>query len=161
MVKLLTVFPFDHNVQDNEGRTALWYAMYYKQLAVFNALLRAGAAAQVVANGHSALCIAAQEGLTDFVAVLLERCASAALCEADGTTPLMHTAWCSDRAMARMPLNAEADAHATNTRGEGALLYATMRNDGTWSGSCWRPVPTSISATCVAMRRCTLPPGSA
>ncbi|MBK1840939.1 ankyrin repeat domain-containing protein [Azospirillum sp. YIM B02556] len=78
-------------------------------------------------NGKTLLMIAAEQGLTDAVRVLLERHARTDLRTSDGATAVMYAAWGGHDAVVRALADGGADLDTTNSDGKTALMAAAAR----------------------------------
>nr|WP_295833222.1 ankyrin repeat domain-containing protein [uncultured Azospirillum sp.] len=78
-------------------------------------------------NGKTLLMIAAEQGLTDAVRVLLDRHARTDLRTSDGATAVMYAAWGGHDAVVRALADGGADLDTTNSDGKTALMAAAAR----------------------------------
>ncbi|ALG69845.1 hypothetical protein VY88_11035 [Azospirillum thiophilum] len=78
-------------------------------------------------SGKTLLMIAAEQGLTDAVRVLLERRARTDLRTSDGATAVMYAAWGGHDAAVRALADGGAELDATNSDGKTALMAAAAR----------------------------------
>lgn len=90
--------------------------------------LQAGASPDTrLENGKTLLMIAAEQGLTDAVRVLLDRHARTDLRTSDGATAVMYAAWGGHDAVVRALADGGADLDTTNSDGKTALMAAAAR----------------------------------
>lgn len=90
--------------------------------------LQAGASPDTrLENGKTLLMIAAEQGLTDAVRVLLDRHARSDLRTSDGATAVMYAAWGGHDAVVRALADGGADLDTTNSDGKTALMAAAAR----------------------------------
>nr|WP_255636135.1 ankyrin repeat domain-containing protein [Azospirillum sp. 412522] len=90
--------------------------------------LQAGASADTrLDNGKTLLMIAAEQGLTDAVRVLLDRHARTDLRTSDGATAVMYAAWGGHDPVVRALADGGADLDTTNSDGKTALMAAAAR----------------------------------
>lgn len=80
-----------------------------------------------VGNGKTLLMIAAEQGLTDSVKLLLDRKARTDLRTADGATAVMYAAWGGHESTVAALADGGADLDATNDDGKTALMAAAAR----------------------------------
>ncbi|MBP2302322.1 ankyrin repeat domain-containing protein [Azospirillum picis] len=78
-------------------------------------------------GGKTLLMIAAEQGLTDSVRVLLDRHARTDLRTADGATAVMYAAWSGHDAVVKALADAGTDLDTTNSDGKTALMAAAAR----------------------------------
>ncbi|WP_109110845.1 ankyrin repeat domain-containing protein [Azospirillum sp. TSO35-2] len=78
-------------------------------------------------SGKTLLMIAAEQGLTDAVRVLLDRHARTDLRTADGATAVMYAAWGGHDGVVKALADGGADLDATNSDGKTALMAAAAR----------------------------------
>lgn len=78
-------------------------------------------------NGKTLLMVAAEQGLTDAVRVLLDRRARSDLRTSDGATAAMYAAWGGHDAVVRALADGGADLDTTNSDGKTALMAAAAR----------------------------------
>eukprot|EP00878_Enallax_costatus_P019627 GHUV01020710.1.p1 GENE.GHUV01020710.1~~GHUV01020710.1.p1 ORF type:complete len:588 (+),score=250.78 GHUV01020710.1:697-2460(+) len=129
------------DVPNKRGLTALGEAVAAGQVAVAQALIKAGADVGWRASGYTLLHIAAGVGRADMLQVLLQHQAAAALVNdadnSDSATPLHAAAMTGSAACVELLLQHEADASAAGT---GQLL-------------AWELVPTDSSSPAVQQLR--------
>ncbi|MBP2311106.1 ankyrin repeat domain-containing protein [Azospirillum soli] len=80
-----------------------------------------------VDNGKTLLMLAAEQGLTDAVRVLLDRRARTELKTSDGATAVMYAAWGGHEGVIQALASAGAELDATNDDGKTALMAASAR----------------------------------
>ncbi|CBS85788.1 ankyrin repeat domain-containing protein [Azospirillum lipoferum] len=78
-------------------------------------------------SGKTLLMVAAEQGLTDTVRVLLDRRARSDLRTSDGATAVMYAAWGGHDAVVRALADGGADLDTTNSDGKTALMAAAAR----------------------------------
>ncbi|SMH54076.1 ankyrin repeat domain-containing protein [Azospirillum agricola] len=78
-------------------------------------------------NGKTLLMIAAEQGLTDAVRILLERHANTGLRTSDGATAVMYAAWGGYESVVGALADGGAELDATNDDGKTALMAAAAR----------------------------------
>ncbi|HYF86247.1 ankyrin repeat domain-containing protein [Azospirillum sp.] len=78
-------------------------------------------------SGKTLLMVAAEQGLTDAVRVLLDRRARSDLRTSDGATAVMYAAWGGHDAVVRALADGGADLDTTNSDGKTALMAAAAR----------------------------------
>ncbi|MFP5517114.1 MAG: ankyrin repeat domain-containing protein [Alphaproteobacteria bacterium] len=78
-------------------------------------------------SGKTLLMVAAEQGLTDAVRVLLDRRARSDLRTADGATAVMYAAWGGHDSVVRALADGGADLDTTNSDGKTALMAAAAR----------------------------------
>jgi ankyrin repeat protein len=121
----------DVDARDEQGYTALHYAVIRKDLEIVRVLLDHGADlfAQVVSGqysiGDSAITLAALYGHSDIVSELLSRGASVDTRDRLGTTALMKATVIGNMETIRTLLENGSDVNARNNYGETALMFAT------------------------------------
>lgn len=121
----------DVNAADGDGSTALHWAASQGDLALTEALLKAGARVSAVTRigGMSPLFMAARNGNPAIVSALLKAGASATEANANGTTVLMIAASAGSGPSVKLLLDAGADPNAKDaTNGQTALMFAAARN---------------------------------
>jgi uncharacterized protein len=121
----------DVNTADGDGSTALHWAAGNGDVALTEALLKAGANVKAVTRigGMSPLFLAAKSGNAEVVSALLKAGASATESNANGTTVLMIAASSGSGPTVRQLLQAGADPNAKDiTNGQTALMFAAARN---------------------------------
>ncbi|AWK86565.1 ankyrin repeat domain-containing protein [Azospirillum thermophilum] len=96
--------------------------------AELSRMLQSGTAPDTrVGNGKTLLMIAAEQGLTDAVKLLLDRKARTDLRTADGATAVMYAAWGGHESTVTALADGGADLDATNDDGKTALMAAAAR----------------------------------
>jgi uncharacterized protein len=121
----------DVNAADGDGSTALHWAAGNGDLALTQALLKAGASVKAVTRigGMSPLFMAARNGNAAIVDALLKAGANANEANANGTTVLMTAAASGSGPAVALLLDRGADPNATDvTNGQTALMFAAARN---------------------------------
>ncbi|ANC90711.1 hypothetical protein A6A40_01650 [Azospirillum humicireducens] len=78
-------------------------------------------------SGKTLLMVAAEQGLTDAVRVLLDRRARSDLRTSDGATAVMYAAWGGHDAVVRALADGGAELDTTNSDGKTALMAAAAR----------------------------------
>ncbi|WP_372398294.1 ankyrin repeat domain-containing protein [Azospirillum sp. HJ39] len=110
-------------LQDRESVLAL-----LRNPAELSRTLQGGASPDTrLDSGKTLLMIAAEQGLTDAVRVLLERRARTDLRTSDGATAVMYAAWGGHDAAVRALADGGAELDATNSDGKTALMAAAAR----------------------------------
>lgn len=124
----LTEPGFDVNVADGQGKTLLRHAVELGLASDVWQLLEAGANVDAVHGGETPLMVAAQNGCTNTMRVLLEAGANANACSSyRRMTPLMFAVQCGHEDAVRLLLDAGADINAIDRYGKLALTYAVER----------------------------------
>jgi uncharacterized protein len=121
----------DVNAADGDGSTPLHWAAGNGDLALTEALLKAGANVKAVTRigGMSPLFLAARAGNAAIVNALLKAGASATEANGNGTTVLMVAAASGNGPTVGLLLDAGADPNAKDaTNGQTALMFAAARN---------------------------------
>jgi len=121
----------DVNAADGDGSTPLHWAAGNGDLALTEALLKAGANVKAVTRigGMSPLFLAARAGNAAIVNALLKAGASATEANGNGTTVLMVAAASGSGPTVGLLLDAGADPNAKDaTNGQTALMFAAARN---------------------------------
>ncbi len=130
-VRALIARGVDVNAPDGDGSTALHWAAANGDLAMTEALLKAGASVKAVTRigGMSPLFMAARHGNADVVIALLKAGANADEANSNGTTVLMVAAASGSAPAVKALLDRGADPNATElTNGQTALMFAAARN---------------------------------
>lgn len=110
-------------LQDRESVLAL-----LRNPAELSRTLQGGASPDTrLDSGKTLLMVAAEQGLTDAVRVLLERRARSDLRTSDGATAVMYAAWGGHDAVVRALADGGADLDTTNSDGKTALMAAAAR----------------------------------
>jgi len=121
----------DVNAPDGDGSTALHWAAANGDLAMTEALLKAGASVKAVTRigGMGPLFMAAKSGSADVIEALLNAGANANETNRNGTTVLMMAAAAGRAPAVKALLDRDADPNATDaTNGQTALMFAAARN---------------------------------
>mgnify|MGYP001780820384 CR=1 FL=1 len=116
----------DVNVEDNAGRTALFYAVLHSQKTdLLSKLLQEGAAVNVADNnGQHVLFVAAGENPSPEVAeFLISSGAAVNTADKNGQTPLMLAAQKNNKEVLSIFLRAGADTQAKDAQGKTAADY--------------------------------------
>jgi ankyrin repeat protein len=119
----------DVNIRNEQGETALMYAVLQGNLEVARALLKRGALINM--PGWTPLHYAASAGQMEMAAWLLENHAYIDTASANGTTPLMMAAREGRPTLARYLVEQGADPSLRNQAGLGAPEYFLRRGDET------------------------------
>lgn len=110
-------------LQDRESVLAL-----LRNPAELSRMLQGGASPDSrLDSGKTLLMVAAEQGLTDAVRVLLDRRARSDLRTSDGATAVMYAAWGGHDAVVRALADGGADLDTTNSDGKTALMAAAAR----------------------------------
>jgi uncharacterized protein len=120
----------DVNEPQNDGTTALHWAVYQVDPELVETLLRNEAGANVSnAFGATPLSQAARVANADMVAMLLDAGADPDMANSDGQTPLMLAAWTGVVEVAELLINHGANVNAEEIwTGQSALMWAASRN---------------------------------
>lgn len=116
----------DLNLEDNSGRTALFYAARHSQKPdLLEKLIQEGANINVADNaGQTALFVAAQENPSPSVAeFLLTAGAQPNTADKNGVTPLMLAAQNNNKDVLAIFLRSGADTHAQDAQGKTVEQY--------------------------------------
>lgn len=118
----------DVNAADNDGSTALLWAVYHDDLASADMLLRAGAKVNAATDlGVTALWQAAENGSSAMVKRLLDAGANPNTALLSGETPLMVGARTGSPDVVEQLLDKGANPNAHGTRGQTALMWAVAQ----------------------------------
>jgi uncharacterized protein len=130
-VRALIAQKADVNAPDGDGSTALHWAAANGDLAMTEALLKAGAGVKAATRigGMTPLFMAAKNGNADVVNALVKAGASANEANANGTTVLMMAAASGSAPAVKALVERGADPNAKDvTNGQTALMFAAARN---------------------------------
>jgi ankyrin repeat protein len=130
-VRTLLAQKVDVNAPDGDGSTALHWAAANGDLAMAEALLKAGARVNLATRigAMTPLFMAAKNGSADVVSALLKAGANANEANGNGTTVLMMAAASGSAPAVKALLEHGADANAKDlTNGQTALMFAAARD---------------------------------
>jgi uncharacterized protein len=130
-VRALIAQGADVNAAEGDGSTPLHWSAANGDLAITEALLKAGArvTAATRIGGMSPLFLAAKNGSAGVVAALLQAGADAREANSNGTTVLMMAAAAGSAEAVKALVDAGADPDAKeSTSGQTALMFAAARN---------------------------------
>ena len=118
----------DVNAADNDGSTALLWAVYHDDLNSADLLIRAGAKVNTATDlGVTALWQASENGSPAMVKRLLDAGANPNAALLSGETPLMVGARTGNPDVVEQLLNKGANPNAHGTRGQTALMWAVAQ----------------------------------
>ncbi|MEX0965296.1 MAG: ankyrin repeat domain-containing protein [Pseudohongiellaceae bacterium] len=129
VVKQLLTDGSDPNVRQNDGSTALHWAIYHESRSATEALIAANADVNAVNRlGASALYMAAKSGNAEQISLLLEAGADLSVTLPMGETPLMTASRAGSAEGVRLLLAAGADVNAREeSREQTALMWAASQ----------------------------------
>jgi len=130
-VRTLLAQHVDVNTADGDGSTALHWAAANGDLALTEALLKAGASVNAATRigAMTPLFMAARNGNAPVIDALIKAGASAADANGNGTTALMAAAASGSAPAVKLLLDRGADPNAKDvTSGQTALMFAAARN---------------------------------
>lgn len=117
------------NTINESGYTPLMFAAYYNQLEVIQFLLEKGAEINLESKYGTALMAATIKGHRDAVVFLIAEGATLNNKDSYGNTALLHSAVFNRTEIAKLLLEAGADPHIKDVRGNKALDYVILKQN--------------------------------
>jgi ankyrin repeat protein len=115
------------NARDEMGCTGMWYAAGLGHGRVVELLLRKGAAADILCEGSTPLCVAAIEGHAQVIRVLTDGGAQIDLVDGNGATPLLLACTHGHVGAANVLLEAGAMVGVVDTEGNTPCAMAASK----------------------------------
>eukprot|EP01047_Picozoa_sp_COSAG01_P053498 COSAG01_NODE_5742_length_4063_cov_2.367053_4_plen_672_part_00 len=115
------------NARDEMGCTGMWYAAGLGHGRVVELLLRKGAAADILCEGSTPLCVAAIEGHAQVIRVLTDGGAQIDLVDGNGATPLLLACTHGHVGAANVLLEAGAMVDVVDTEGNTPCAMAASK----------------------------------